>query len=346
MTETFDAGLFGELVVPSMINVHMNILDLNGMVIPMGATIYAAAIECEYIRYRSSVIFDKVKDNCPLNFNYISVLSDDEYYDTENLEKVQINYITEPQVLFNINFNDLLELQEFCKDGIKQMLQTKCKYDGTIDGLVTWFKLHLDEEITLDSSDKKSCWQLAVFPGMPTNCHGGDILTIKAEMSKSKLKCSFSMDNTRFNDNYESFLCYLPKEVIVFLNDFNYVKMLTEIARYQESREIKYILDTSPFPIYGLTLLKEHKDSEILYYKTDNPQLRFLIEHVARNSGLQGKVYIVSSYDEIPCPLDSIFVHNFDIKGELKDDQDSCYEIFRYYITFVYYIYIQFNYML
>nr|XP_012222347.1 PREDICTED: putative protein arginine N-methyltransferase 9 isoform X3 [Linepithema humile] len=329
VTETFDAGLFGELVVPSMINVHMNILDSNGMVIPMGATIYAAAIECEYIRYRSSVVFDKVKDYCPLNFNNVSVLSDDEYYDTENLEKVQINYITEPQVLFNINFNDLLELQEFCKDGIKQMLQTKCKYDGTVDGLVTWFKLHLDEEITLDSSDGKSCWQLAVFPAMPINCHGGDILTIKAEMSKSKLKCSFSTDNARSNENCK-FLYRLPKEVIVFLNDFNYVKMLTEIGRYQESREIKYILDTSPFPIYGLTLLKEHKDSEILYYKTDNPTLRFLIEQVARDSGLQGKVYMVSNYDEIPCPLDSILVHNFDIKGELKDDQDSCYEIFRH----------------
>ncbi|XP_025263175.1 protein arginine N-methyltransferase 9 isoform X2 [Camponotus floridanus] len=329
VTETFDAGLFGELVVPSMINVHMNILDMNGMVIPMGATVFTTAIECEYIRYRSSVIFDRIKDNSTLNFNKVSVLSDDEYYDTENLEKVQINYVTEPQVLFNVNFNNLLQLQEFYKDGIKQMLQTKCRYDGIIDGLIAWFKLHLDEEITLDSSDGKSCWQLAVFPAVPIVCHEGDILTIKAETSKSKLKCSYSTGNVQSSEECK-FLYRLPKEVIVFLNDFNYVKLLTEIAKYQENKKIKYILDTSPFPIYGLTLLKECKDSEILYYKTDNETLRFLIEQVARDSGLQGKVHIISNYDEIPCSLDTILVHNFDIKGELKD-QDN-YGIFKYFL--------------
>ncbi|XP_029661156.1 protein arginine N-methyltransferase 9-like [Formica exsecta] len=328
VTETFDAGLFGELVVPSMINVHMNILDMNGMVIPMGATVYTAAIECEHIRYRSSVVFDRIKDST-LNFNKVSILSDDEYYDTENLEKVQINYVTEPQILFNVNFNNLLQLQEFYKDGIKQMLQVKCRYDGIIDGLVAWFKLHLDEEITLDSSDGKSCWQLAVFPAIPVVCHEGDILTIKAETSKSKLKCSYSTGNAQSSEDCK-FLYRLAKEVIVFLNDFNYVKLLTEVARYQENKKIKYILDTSPFPIYGLTLLKECKDSEILYYKTDNEILRFLIEQIARDSGLRGKVHMISNYDEIPCSLDSVFVHNFDIKGELKDDQDSCYGIFRH----------------
>ncbi|XP_012522891.1 protein arginine N-methyltransferase 9 [Monomorium pharaonis] len=327
VTETFDAGLFGELVIPSMINVHMNILDSNGMIIPMGATVYTAAIECEYIRYRSSVIFEKIKDHCSLNFDNVSALSDDEYYDTENLEKVQINYITEPQVLFKVNFNNLLELYEFCKDGIKQTLRAKCKCNGIIDGLVTWFKLHLDEEITLDSSDGKSCWQFAIFPTLPTECHEGDVLTIKAETLKGKLKCSYDTDNVRHSENLT--LYHLPKEVIAFLNDFDYIKLLTEIGRSQENRQMKYILDTAPFPIYGLTLLKECKDSEILYYKTDNPTLRVLIEQIVRDSGLQGKVHMISNYEEIPCSLDSIFIHNFDIKGELKDDQDSCYEISR-----------------
>ncbi|XP_011172051.1 uncharacterized protein LOC105204607 isoform X2 [Solenopsis invicta] len=328
VTETFDAGLFGELVIPSMINVHMNILDLNGMIIPMAATVYTAAIECEYIRYRSSVVFDKIKNYCPLNFDNVSILSDDEYYDTENLEKVQINYITEPQVLFNVNFNVLLELYEFCKDGIKQTLQAKCKYNGIIDGLVTWFKLHLDEKITLDSSDGKSCWQFAIFPTIPTECSKDDVLTIKAETLKGKLKCSYSASNARYSENHTT-LHHLSKEVITFLNDFDYVKLLMEIGRTQENRKIKYILDTSPFPIYGLTLLKECKYSEILYYKTDNPALRVLIEQIARDSGLQGKVHMISNYEEILFSLDSIFIHNFDIKGELKDDQDSCYEISR-----------------
>ncbi|XP_032666622.1 protein arginine N-methyltransferase 9-like isoform X1 [Odontomachus brunneus] len=326
VTETFDAGLFGELVVPSLINVHMNILDLYGMIIPMGATVYTAAIECEYIRFRSSVIFEKVKEICLLNFNNVSVLPDDEYYEAENLEKIQMKYITEPQKLFYVNFNELQELRKFHKDGIKQLLRAKCKYNGIIDGLVTWFKLHLDEEITLDSSDGKSCWDLAVFPTLHTACHEGDVVTIKAEILKSKLKCSCSIGNAELNAAGCKSLYHLPKEVIVFLNDFNYVKLLTEIGRSHKNRNIKYILDISPFPIYGLTILKECKDSELLYYKTDNPTLRSLVERVARDNKLQEKVRTISNYDEIPCHLDSIFVHNFDIKGELRD---SRHEILR-----------------
>lgn len=326
MTETFDAGLFGELVVPSLINVHMNILDLYGMIIPMGATVYTAAIECEYVRFRSSVIFEKVREICPLNFNNVSVLPDDEYYEAENLEKVQMKYITEPQKLFYVNFNELQELRKFHKDGIKQLLRAKCKYNGIIDGLVTWFKLRLDEEITLDSSDGKSCWDLAVFPTIHTVCHEGDVVTIKAEILKSKLKCSCSMGNAALNAAGSKSLYHLPKEVIVFLNDFDYVKLLTEIGRSHKNRNIKYILDISPFPIYGLTILKECKDSELLYYKTDNPTLRSLVERVARDNKLQEKVRTISNYDEIPCHLDSIFVHNFDIKGELRD---SRHEILR-----------------
>lgn len=301
----------------------------------MGATVYTAAIECEYIRLRSSVIFEKVKDICLLNFNDVSVLPDDEYYETENLEKVQIKYITEPQKLFHVNFNELQELRKFHKDGIKQLLRAKCKYNGIIDGLVTWFKLHLDEEITLDSSNGKSCWDVAVFPTIHTACYEGDVVTIKAEILKSKLKCSCSMSNMELNVTDYKSLYHLPKEVIVFLNDFDYMKLLTEIGRSHKSGSIKYILDISPFPIYGLTILKECKDSELLYYKTDNPILCSLIEKVARDNNLQGKVRTISSYDEILCHLDSIFVHNFDIKGELRD---SRHEILRYnsYILYMY----------
>ncbi|XP_020286113.1 uncharacterized protein LOC109855746 isoform X2 [Pseudomyrmex gracilis] len=333
VTETFDAGLFGELVIPSMIKMHMSILDSDGMIVPMSATVYVAAIECEYIRHKSSMIFDKLSNNCPLSFANICVLSDDEYYDTENLAKVQINYITEPKVLFNINFNNLLELQEFyCKDGIKQMLEAKCRYTGMIDGLVAWFELHLDEKITLNSSDGESCWQLAVFPTIPITCSENDFLTIKAEMSNSRLKCSYNRKNNLID--CELYKVYrLPKEMIVFLNDFSYIKLLIEISRHQASRKIQYILDTSPFPIYGLTLLKECKDSEILYYKTDDSRLKSLVEQIARNNGLENKVYAISSYDEIQVSLDSIFVHNFDMKGELKDDQNCCYEIFKHLLN-------------
>lgn len=72
-----------------------------------------------------------------------------------------------------------------------------------------------------------------------------------------------------------------------------------------------------------------------------------MIEQIARDSGLHGKVRMISNYEEIPCSLDSIFIHNFDIKGELKDDQNSCYEISRYYIVCnIYILHVLCNYVI
>lgn len=330
VTETFDAGLFGEHVIPSMINAHTNLLDANGIVIPMRATLFIAAVECEYMRHRSSVAFGELKEFCSLKFDRASVLSDDEYYDTENFEKVKIKYLTDPIVVLTINFNELSGLKEFSKDGIKNTVGAKCMSAGTIDGLVTWFKLHLDEKITIDSSEENSCWQLAVFPAVTKSCRENDVLLMSAKMTKGKLNCSY-VNKTELNDcSDQKFLYRLPKEVITFLNDFEYVKLLTEVSKSHRDREIKNVLDTSPFPIYGLMLLKENKNTEIMYYKTDNLIICQFIEQIAEYNGVKEKLCVISNYDQIKCLLDSILVHNFDIKGELKNcSQEDNREFFR-----------------
>ena len=323
VTETFDAGLFGEHVIPSMISVHSNVLDKNGIVVPMGATLYIAAIECEYIRNKSAVMFDKIKHFCPLNFDNISVLLDEEYYDTENLKNVEVNYIIEPTAFFTINFNDLSDLQQFNTDGIKNIINITCKHSGTIDGLITWFKLHLDEEITIDTSEKKSCWQAAIFPTTPKSLKKDDVISIKGEMLKGKLKCSYSSNNSEYDDYDHKLLYRLPKEVITFLNDVEYIKLLTEVSKSFINKEIHSILDTSPFPIYGLILLKENKHSKILYYKNENVMFQRFIKQIVEQNGFEDKLRIVSKYNHINDSLDTIFIHDFDIKGELKDCSDE-----------------------
>ncbi|XP_015437068.1 PREDICTED: putative protein arginine N-methyltransferase 9 [Dufourea novaeangliae] len=294
VTETFDAGLFGEHVIPSLLSAHTNILHKDGIVIPMSATLYVAAVQCEYIRNKSSVVFDEVQNSCPLNFDNMSILLDDEYYDTEYLKNVKVNYITEPKVLFTVNFNDISDLQKFNVDGVKSSVNVKCEYDGTIDLL-------------------------------------GDTLTINGEILRGKLKCSYTTNVTVFNNhNHTKFLYRLPKEVITFLNDFEYIKLLTEVSKSLINKEINTILDTSPFPIYGFMLLKENNYSQILYYKTENETLRLLIEEVAKQNGFKDKIHIVSNYTTINISLDTIFVHDFDIKGELKDHgQEHNHEFFR-----------------
>ncbi|XP_011501032.1 PREDICTED: putative protein arginine N-methyltransferase 9 isoform X2 [Ceratosolen solmsi marchali] len=330
VTEIFDAALFGELVIPTLIDAHNNLLVSNGtgIVIPMSATLYVAAVECEYIRFRTSVSFNRIKFGS-LNFDNICILSDEDYYDTENLENVNINYITEPRSILKVNFNDINKLNYFNKDGVKEIVTSVCRYDCIVDGLVAWFKLNLDEEIVLDSSQGKSCWQLAVFPTFPKNVRINDKLILTAQILNGRLKCSYELAHKDISLP-NKFIYQLPRDIITFLNDEEYTTSLIQVATSKKQEYLKTIFDTCPFPIYGLTILKENKNCEILYYRTNNIVLKNFIEHIVKINNIIGKIYFISDYNEIINKLDNIIVHDFDMKGELIDcGQQNYREIYR-----------------
>nr|XP_046472761.1 protein arginine N-methyltransferase 9-like isoform X1 [Neodiprion pinetum] len=334
ITETFDAGLFGECVIPTLIDAHENLFVGNnlGMVIPLGATLYVAAVESEHIRSRSTILFNKSDHPSFLNFDNVSVLVDDEFYDTENLENVNVNYVTEPKEIVKVNFNDLSVLRTFSGDGEKGMVNVKCRYDGIIDGLVAWFKLNIDEDITLNSSQGKSCWQQAIFPAIPRICKQRDHVEISAEILNGKLNCSYKLV-TDTTPKMEP-IFRLPKEVITFLNDFDYVISLVRIAKHQKNEPIKYVLDTSPFPVYGLTLLKENRNCEKLYCEANSLALQTVLHKVATDSGITSLIEPISNYSEINNKIDAILIHNFDAKGELKDrDQQNYHDFLDYFLN-------------
>lgn len=328
VTETFDAGLFGELVVPTLIDAHERLLSDGGIVIPSNATLFVAAIECEYIRFRSSVRFHNVNQHFGvLNFNKISLLPDESYYDTENLQNVKISHITEPRDILHVNFNDHEELSSFTVDGLKNFLHIECRYDGIIDGLVAWFKLHLDEEITIDSSQGKTCWQIAVFPSIPMNCVQGDKIFISAEMASNKLRCFYTRKNCS-EEIDEEIIFHVSKEVIMFLNDRKYISSLINEA-LNESDEVETILDTCPFPIFGLTVMKNNSNCKILYYQSDDLMLCTFINKVFEDNHIKGEIRFINDFSKIHSKLDRIFIHSFDIKGEMKDwGQESYHDSF------------------
>lgn len=196
ITETFDAGLFGESIVETLTDAHENLLEERGVVIPHGASLYVSAVRSDYLQRNFSVEFEnETKLFSPLDFGKTAILLDEYYYDTENLNKVTVNHITEPLEILSINFNNLIELSRFKGDGIKNEVKTRCKSNGTINSLVAWFKLRLDEELEIDTSAKDSCWEPAVFPIVSLNCHENDEMQITAEIQNEQLKLSISKLN-------------------------------------------------------------------------------------------------------------------------------------------------------
>ncbi|XP_060598408.1 protein arginine N-methyltransferase 9-like [Ruditapes philippinarum] len=170
VTETFDAGLFGEHIVSTLIHAWKNLISTSpmGTVIPCGATMYVCGIECETIRTQSRLLYPVLQN---LDVSHINLLCNtghiaEEPYTTENLAKIRGGYkiLTNIVELLRVSFCNLCELEALHK-GKDWLCDLFVKQDGRLDALAVWFDLHLDDTITIGTgADKNSCWEQAIYP--------------------------------------------------------------------------------------------------------------------------------------------------------------------------------------
>ncbi|KAM6402350.1 protein arginine N-methyltransferase 9 isoform 2-T2 [Pluvialis apricaria] len=186
VTETVDAGLFGEGIVESLIHAWEHLLlqpkpknqDVStgdyGKVIPASATIFGMAVECKEIRRHHRVGTQEVAgvrlSNSVQFFSptYASAGSEEtvEPYTTEKLSRIPGGYIplTEPCQVMTVDFNNLQELKSLAARK-PWKLSLPVTDGGILDAIVVWFVLQLDDEHTLSTSpSEETCWEQAVYP--------------------------------------------------------------------------------------------------------------------------------------------------------------------------------------
>ncbi|XP_030804086.1 protein arginine N-methyltransferase 9 isoform X2 [Camarhynchus parvulus] len=186
VTETVDAGLFGEGIVESLIHAWEHLLlqpkpktqDISagdyGRVIPASATIFGMAVECKEIRRHHRVGMQEVAGVCLSNSvqffspTYAAAGSEEtvEPYTTEKLSRIPGGYraLTEPCQVMTVDFNDLQELKSLAARK-PWKLSLPVTEGGILDAVVVWFVLQLDEEHSLSTSpSEETCWEQAVYP--------------------------------------------------------------------------------------------------------------------------------------------------------------------------------------
>ncbi|XP_006887057.1 PREDICTED: putative protein arginine N-methyltransferase 10 isoform X2 [Elephantulus edwardii] len=186
VTETVDAGLFGEGIVESLIHAWDYLLlqpktkgedsscENCGKVIPASAVIFGMAVECAEIRRHHRVANKEIAGIClPTNVQfqspaYSSVDSEEtiEPYTTEKMSRVPGGYLalTECFQIMTIDFNNVQELKSLANQKPAKMDVPVTK-EGTLDAIVIWFVLQLDDEHSLSTSpSEETCWEQAVYP--------------------------------------------------------------------------------------------------------------------------------------------------------------------------------------
>ncbi|RXN24447.1 arginine N-methyltransferase 9 [Labeo rohita] len=187
VTETVDAGLFGEGIIETLIHAWKHLLlpppntreplsssSKTGRVIPAGATVFGVAVQCREIRRHHRLCVSSVGglDLSAVGQIYspVSCLADTEEstepYTTERLSRLRGGYIqlTQPFTALDIDFNNVQELEGLCSREVMQM-RLHVIQDGILDALAVWFELHLDQENHLSTGPQEdTCWEQAIYP--------------------------------------------------------------------------------------------------------------------------------------------------------------------------------------
>lgn len=187
VTETVDAGLFGEGIIESLIHAWHHLLlppqkgenefkeqSATGRVIPAGATVFGMAVECLEIRRHHRLCVSEVGG---LSMSAAGELRSPvscssepdesmEPYTTERLSRLPGGYkaLTEPFTALNIDFNNVQELEGLSSRPVQQ-IRLPVTQEGKLDALAVWFQLHLDEESSLSTGPQEdTCWEQAIYP--------------------------------------------------------------------------------------------------------------------------------------------------------------------------------------
>lgn len=225
VTETVDAGLFGEGIIESLIHAWHHLLlppqatqaqsgenevrepSATGRVIPAGATVFGMAVECPEIRRNHRLRVSEVGGlsmtaagelRSPVS---CTSLPDDsmEPYTTERLSRVPGGYkpLTEPFTALNIDFNNVQELEGLTSREVQQ-IRLLVTQEGQLDALAVWFQLHLDEESSLSTGPQEdTCWEQAIYPDHSTKgfvLKPGDELIVEVSCRDAFLRlCSVAV---------------------------------------------------------------------------------------------------------------------------------------------------------
>uniref|UniRef100_A0A6Q2Y7A7 Protein arginine N-methyltransferase 9 n=1 Tax=Esox lucius TaxID=8010 RepID=A0A6Q2Y7A7_ESOLU len=209
VTETVDAGLFGEGIIESLIHrtdiscPHCNKYkppSQSGRVIPAGATVFGMAVQCLEVRRHHRLCVSEVGGLVMAAagelHSPVSCGSEDdstEPYTTERLSRLPGGYtpLTKPFKALDIDFNNVQELEGLCSREVSR-LHLPVTGEGLLDALAVWFQLHLDQESSLSTGpEEDTCWEQAIYP---VQTLAGDELIVEISCRDAYLRlCSVAV---------------------------------------------------------------------------------------------------------------------------------------------------------
>ena len=147
VAEVFDTELIGEGALRTFFEAckHLTIDKNNLRIIPARATIYIQLVQSSILQ-QFHTLKNLSKENKRINIpNDCRHLAGDTIFDLNiNEIKDYIHPLTKPIPIFNFDFKNLNDMNNFSEEKILENIQ--CDYDGQIDAFIMWWNLDMDED--------------------------------------------------------------------------------------------------------------------------------------------------------------------------------------------------------
>ncbi|XP_065309522.1 protein arginine N-methyltransferase 9-like isoform X2 [Dermacentor albipictus] len=306
VTETFDAGLFGEHVLKSLNHAWKYLLNVEpsaccqpkATVIPENAEVFACLVESQWIRSSQKVSRDVLEDILKLENVELNAASDDEQpYDSEKLSQVKHGFLrlSEPFHLLSVDFNSHKEIKNLIK-GIQWREKVCCTQSGILDAVCLWFRLKVGDAWLDTGPDSNSCWEQAIFTGPSAQVSCGEVVELAVScQSHISMRCTLESPGKA---SQKKVLSLEPAIVRAINGQAHAMAQISEkMSGTLEERSSQSILDISSIPILGLLLVQRQPNWRLTCMH--NSDLKDIVAHFVKAHKLEVSVYVAESLEEL-----------------------------------------------
>ncbi|XP_072935571.1 protein arginine N-methyltransferase 9-like [Epargyreus clarus] len=260
ITEMFDVALFGEGIIRSLDHAFKNLLQEKGRVLPIGGEFFIRGIKCDSLMTRY-YLNNKIKAllNIPLETNIM--LSNDLYDSVDVPLYEDLLYMTDPESVLKIDFNNAKDLETKLSQVVDYNIKLNPLMSGEISTIVGWFNLYLTNNISLTTNpvceNRSTAWQQVIFSNfLPKEVQQNNPFTVTLQLING-LRLGLKTDTE------DGMKIKISEYLMRFLNDEKYIETITSSADAAFMYLLQHIpvsdiviADLSPFPIFGLMMLK------------------------------------------------------------------------------------------
>lgn len=306
----------------SLIHAKRTLLKSDGRIFPLKLNFNMVAFESQSIaqdNFCSNPEFEEViyLKGCRL----VSGPTNESSYEFRDGNIKDLKFLTAVTEVFSCNFNDADDMEAILDGTTIRKAVLPFVRSGYVDGFALWFEVCVDD--VDDMRAVRKCWVPMFFRLNHRFANKEELQALNVSIS-----CPNGVWQLQHFYDYNGKTLVVGPSVVKFLNDVEYLRKLeSDFLAAEPSNRPYYenILDFSPFPYIGISMLKERQVGRVYCSRQAEEVVRFVAKH---NCLVQENIVFIDDPGNVihlPVMFDVIILDLISTQGCPNANQVSIY---------------------